>query len=439
MHIVEIISRKRDGQPLSQTEIEWFIREYTNDNLPDYQAAALLMAICIRGMNADETAALTMAMAESGEQLDLSDITDYAVDKHSSGGVGDKTSLVVLPLVAAAGVYVAKMSGRGLGYTGGTLDKMEAIPGFRSDLTDSEFRRLAQKNGMVLAGQTRKLAPADGKLYALRDVTGTVPSIPLIASSIMSKKLAAGAQGIVLDVKVGSGAFMKDVDSARELARVMVEIGHHAGRNVIALLSDMNQPLGHAVGNALEVREAIDTLNGNGPKDFLEHCLEIAAHMLRLAGRNAQWTDLNENRTYLNTRLTDGSALEKFRQMVVAQGGDSSYIDEPQKLISASIIERIDSKQNGYVSMIEADKIAQAAFELGAGRERKGDPIDPAVGIMTNVKVGDQVKPGDAIAEIHANDQQHQQIARELLHEAIQINPNPVEPLPLFYGTIYSH
>ena len=394
------------------------------------------MAIRIHGMTTEETTALTIAMARSGEQLDLSDITDYAVDKHSSGGVGDKTSLVVLPLVASFGVYVAKMSGRGLGYTGGTLDKIEAIPGFRSDLDENTFKQLARKNGIALAGQTRRLAPADGKLYALRDVTATVSSIPLIASSIMSKKLAAGANGIVLDVKAGSGAFMADVNSARELAQTMVEIGQRAGRDMVAVISDMNQPLGSAVGHALEVREAIETLNGGGPSDFREHCLEISAHMLRLAGRNEKWTDLTQSRSILIKALEAKQGLNKFRNMVSAQGGDTSYVDNPDKLPWAKFIQSVESERQGYISQVAADFVARAAFLLGAGREKKGDPIDLAVGILTHVKVGERVDVGTKLAEIHANDPTRLSIAQELLRDAIEISENPAKPLPLFYDTI---
>jgi pyrimidine-nucleoside phosphorylase len=436
MRAVDIIQKKRDNLVLSKEEIQWFIEEYTADVIPDYQAAALAMAIYFNGMNREETVALTLAMAHSGEMLDLSDITDYAVDKHSSGGVGDKTSLVVLPLVAAMGIPVAKMSGRGLGFSGGTLDKIESIPGMNVDLSDDEFRKLARETKLVLAGQTAKLAPADGKLYALRDVTGTVESLPLIAASIMCKKLAGGANGIVLDVKSGRGAFMKDIESARALAQIMASIGADAGRDVVALLSDMNQPLGHAVGNALEVAEAIETLKGGGPADFREHCLQVAGYMLTLAGQGKKWTKQDEVMSSLEIALTDGSAIAKFRQMVEAQGGDSSVIDEPSKLPQAKIKSEIKASQSAYISQVAADDIARAALALGAGREKKGDPIDYAVGIEVFVKVGDSVSEGQLAARIHANSEAQREVAQKYVNRAIQYSAEKVDPLPLFYGVI---
>lgn len=436
MRAVDIIQKKRDKQVLSKEEIQWFIEQYTADVIPDYQAAALAMAIYFNSMNREETIALTLAMAHSGEMLDLSDITDYAVDKHSSGGVGDKTSLVVLPLVAAMGIPVAKMSGRGLGFSGGTLDKIESIPGMNVDLSDAEFRKLARETKLVLTGQTAKLAPADGKLYALRDVTATVESLPLIAASIMCKKLAGGANGIVLDVKSGRGAFMKDINSARALAQIMVSIGADAGRDVVALLSDMNQPLGYAVGNALEVIEAIETLKGGGPADFREHCLQVAGYMVALAGQGEKWTDQAEVMKSLETALVEGSALTKFRQMVEAQGGDVSVIDEPSKLPQARIKTEIKATQSGYISQVAADDIARAALALGAGREKKGDPIDYAVGIEVFVKVGDSVSEGDLITRIHANSEAQLAVAQKQINQAIQYSEEKVEPLPLFYGVI---
>lgn len=436
MRAVDIIQKKRDKQVLSNEEINWFIEQYTADVIPDYQAAALAMAIFLNGMNREETVALTLAMAHSGEMLDLSDITDYAVDKHSSGGVGDKTSLVVLPLVAAMGVPVAKMSGRGLGFSGGTLDKIESISGMNVDLSDAEFRKLARETKLVLAGQTAKLAPADGKFYALRDVTATVESLPLIAASIMSKKLAAGASGIVLDVKSGRGAFMPDVDSARQLAEIMVSIGEDAGRDVVALLSDMNQPLGHAVGNAIEVAEAIDTLKGGGPIDFRDHCLEVARYMLVLAGQGQKWTDHDSVLESLTSALDEGLALAKFRQMVETQGGDTSVIDDLSKLPQAKIRLEIKATQSGYISLVAADDIARASLALGAGREKKGDPIDYAVGLEVFVKVGDSVLEGDVIAKIYADSEVQFEEAQSYVHEAIQYSSEEVEPLPLFYGVI---
>lgn len=438
MHAVEIIEKKRDGLVLTDEEITWFIDAVTHGDLPDYQLAAWLMAVYLKGMNREETVSLTLAMANSGDLLDLSDLTDYAVDKHSSGGVGDKTTLVVLPLVASLGILCAKMSGRGLGLSGGTLDKLESIAGYNVNLSGDEFRRLARENGLVLAGQSMQLAPADGKLYAMRDVTGTVPSLPLIASSIMSKKIAAGANGIVLDVKVGSGAFMKNYDDARALAQIMVDIGKDAGRDVIAAISDMNQPLGDAVGNALEVAEAIETLRGGGPVDFRRHCLQIAGHMLRLAGRGERWTDPAEVETLLVGQLENGAALGKFRQMVVAQGGDVRLVDDPSLLPTASIVETMTAEAGGCVQRVTANDVAHAAFELGAGREKKTDDIDLAVGVKVHVKVGDMVQVGAPLATIYANDPLKVASARAYLERALRISDEPVEPLPLFYDTLYS-
>ncbi len=438
MRAVDVIARKRDGEVLSTEEIQWFVQAYTQGDLPDYQAAAWLMAVYIQGMNRRETVDLTLAMAHSGEVLDLSSVADYIVDKHSSGGVGDKTTLVVLPLVAACGIPVAKMSGRGLGFSGGTLDKMESIAGYRVDLSREEFLAQARARGIVLTGQTANLAPADGKLYALRDVTATVSSLPLIASSIMSKKLAAGANGIVLDVKVGMGAFMKTVDEAKKLARLMVEIGREAGRDMIAVISDMNQPLGHAVGNALEVREAIETLRGGGPPDLREHCLAIGAHMLCLARRDTGEGAMEAALEELAGRLQSGDALRKFRELVEAQGGDVRMVDDPDQLPQASLVESIPVPQDGHVAQISAMAVAQAAFELGAGREKKGDAIDPAVGVVSCLKVGDQVRQGDVAFVVHANGQRQLEAAKALLARAVVYRDRPQTPLPLFYDTITS-
>lgn len=438
MRAVELIAKKRDGAALTSDEIRWLIHAFTNESIPDYQMAALLMAIYLRGMDRRETVDLTLAMAASGEQLDLSSIADYWVDKHSSGGVGDKTTLVVLPLVAACGVPVAKMSGRGLGFSGGTLDKLESIAGFNVNLSADEFKRIAREHGIVLAGQSMALAPADGKLYALRDVTATVESLPLIASSIMSKKIAAGANAIVLDVKVGVGAFMQTREQGAALARTMVEIGIDAGREVIAVLSDMNQPLGEAVGNALEVVEAIDVLNGAGPADLRVHCLEIAGHMLRLAGHGEQWADSDEVQITLARKLEDGSALAKFREMVEAQGGDVRMVDDPLLLPQAAIKETVNAPRNGYVHAVAADQVAWAAFELGAGRETKGAAIDLAVGVEVHINVGDEVTEGTPIATIHANDSTHVPACRARLERALRIDETPIEPLPLFYDVISS-
>ncbi len=438
MRATEIIEKKRDGGELTTEEIRWFVEGYTRDSIPDYQAAAWLMAIFLRGMSPRETLDLTLAMADSGDRLDLSPVIPYAVDKHSTGGVGDKVSLVVLPLVAAAGVPVAKMSGRGLGFSGGTIDKLESIAGYRVELSDKEFMQQVRDHGIVLCGQTKSLAPADGKLYALRDVTGTVPSLPLIASSIMSKKLAAGANAIVLDVKVGSGAFMKRVEEARELARIMVEIGSGAGREMVALLSDMNQPLGCAVGNALEVREAIETLRGGGPADLRQHCLVIGAHMVRLGRQETGSGALDEAIAELADLMDNGGGFEKFRELVNAQGGDVSMVDDPQRLPRARLVEDIPAGADGFVAAVDALAVAQATLELGAGRARKSDPIDPAVGVVVRCKVGDQVRAGDPLFTIHANDGAKLAQARALLEQAVQFSEGEPQPLPAFYDTLYS-
>jgi pyrimidine-nucleoside phosphorylase len=391
------------------------------------------MTVLLNGMTPQETTYLTLAMAHSGDILDLSSVAPLVVDKHSSGGVGDKTSLVVAPIVASYGLPVGKMSGRGLGFSGGTLDKMESIPGYRVDLTEAEFMHQLKKIGIVLTGQTSDLAPADGILYGLRDVTGTVPSIPLIASSIMSKKIAAGAQAIVLDVKLGYGAFMKDLEHARELAHLMVEIGKLSGRKVRALLSDMNQPLGEAVGNAIELKEAIETLHGRGPADFREHCFTIAAHML-LLGEKAK--TLEAAHSMAEKAITDGKAWEKFIQLVKAQNGDVSYIEHPEKLPSASIQEEIKADRDGYLSMVNAQLVGEAAVLLGAGREKKGAPIDLGVGIIVHYKVGAEIKKEDVLFTICGNDKERLEAARLKLKESIGIVNEKCAELPLFYGVV---
>ncbi len=438
MRAIDILAHKRDGFPLSKAEIDWFIAGYTRGDIPDYQVSALLMAIYLRGMNRQEIVDLTLAMVDSGERLDLSDISDYWVDKHSSGGVGDKTSLIVLPLVAACGVPVAKMSGRGLGFSGGTLDKLEALAGYQVNLSGERFRQLARDNGIVLAGQSLALAPADGKLYALRDVTATVSTLPLIASSIMSKKIAAGANGIVLDVKLGRGAFMSTLEEARGLAQTMVAIGKDAGRDVIAVLSDMNQPLGEMVGNALEVQEAIELLNGRGAHDIHEHCIQIAGYMLKLAGRGQKWTDAQEVDQLLRLKLANGEALAKFRLMVEAQGGDVRMVDDPSLLPQAALVETYTAPQGGYIAHIYADEIAWAAFELGAGREKKGDTLDLAVGLRVPVKVGERVEAGQTLVTIYANDSAKIAACRAHLDAAFGVSLHPIEPLPLFYDVLES-
>lgn len=433
MRAVDIIIKKRDHEELSREEIDYFVGGFTRGDILDYQVSAWAMAILLNGMTPRETTDLTMAMANSGEVLDLSGVVPIAVDKHSTGGVGDKTTLVVEPTVAACGLAVGKMSGRGLGFSGGTLDKMESIPGFRTNLSREEFLAQLGSLGLVLTGQSADLAPADGKLYSLRDVTGTVQSIPLIASSVMSKKIAAGAQAIVLDVKTGLGAFMQTLPEARELSERMVSIGKLSGRRVVAVLSDMNQPLGSAVGNALELREAIDTLHGKGPADFTEHCLEMAAYMLVL-GEKAP--DHATARTMAENALKSGKAWEKFRALVIAQGGDVSYVDDPEKLVKAKLVETTNASRTGYIQGIHARRVGEISVDLGAGRARKSDEIDHAVGILIHHKVGDRVEKGDPLFTIHANDQAALEQARFDLLAAHSWSERPVERLPLFYGVI---
>jgi pyrimidine-nucleoside phosphorylase len=435
MRAVEIIARKRDGYELSREEIEGFVRGFAQGEIPDYQVSAWAMAVVLRGMSPRETYDLTMAMVASGETLDLSRVAPRSVDKHSTGGVGDKTTLVVAPAVAACGVPVAKMSGRGLGYSGGTLDKLESIPGFRVELTPEQFLRQLKEVGLVLCGQTVDLAPADGKLYALRDVTATVPSPALIAASVMSKKIACGARGIVLDVKAGSGAFMVTVDEAEALARRMVDIGRRAGRRVVALISDMNQPLGYAIGNALEVREALATLQGGGPPDLREHCLRVAAHMLVLAGKAE---DLRQGRRRIAAALGDGTAFAKFRSLVRAQGGDLRVIDDPSLLPSAPTIVQVPSPRNGNLKRIDARTVGEASVRLGAGRARKRDLIDHSVGIVVHAKVGDRIRAGDLLFTIHARDITSAAEAQDALLAGVDYSTRPVAPLPLFYRTLRS-
>jgi pyrimidine-nucleoside phosphorylase len=433
MRAVDIIIKKRDKQELTSSEIEYFIRGYTSGEIPDYQAAAWAMAVLLNGMTSRETTDLTLAMAHSGETLDLSQVVPIALDKHSTGGVGDKTTLVVEPIVAACGVPVGKMSGRGLGFSGGTLDKMESIPGYRTDLTTEEFLHQLAEDGLVLTGQTADLAPADGKLYALRDVTATVQSIPLIASSVMSKKIAAGAQAIVLDVKVGLGAFMQTLNEARALARLMVDIAHLADRKALALLSDMNQPLGHAVGNALEVREAIETLLGGGPADFREHCLEVASQMLVLGGKVE--TDAL-GRKIAEDALVNATAWERFKRLVSRQGGDVRFVEEPQRLPHAPLIRTVESPAAGFLNRIDARQVGETAVTLGAGRVRKGEPIDHGVGIEILHKVGDSIEIGQPLFVVHARNDADLEAARLRLLAAHQWSQEAVSPLPHFYGII---
>lgn len=430
MRAVDIIIKKRDKQELTSQEIEFFIKGFTNGEIPDYQASSFAMAVLLNGMTPRETADLTLAMAHSGQVLDLSKVVDIAVDKHSSGGVGDKTSISVMPMVAACGLPVGKMSGRGLGFSGGTLDKLESIPGYRVDLTTDEFKQQLKEKGIVLTGQSLDLAPADGKLYALRDVTGTVPSMPLIASSIMCKKIASGAQAIVLDVKTGLGAFMQTLDEARKLGNLMVDIGRLAGRKTVALLSDMNQPLGSAVGNSLEVIEAIELLRGHAPKDYYEHCLHVAAHVL-VAGQRAK--DLDEGRAMAEKCIRNGSALEKFRVLVQAQGGDVSYVDDMSKFAHAKYVEVVNATRSGYISQVHARLVGEASVVLGAGRAKKSDSVDHAVGFLIHKKVGDKVEKGEALFEIHANNEEKLTEVRQVVLSAHAFSDEFVSPLPLFY------
>ena len=430
MRAVDIIIKKRDKQELTSQEIDFFINGFTNGGIPDYQASAFAMAVMLNGMTSHETKDLTLAMAHSGQVLDLSNIVDIVIDKHSSGGVGDKTSISVMPIVAACGLPVGKMSGRGLGFSGGTLDKLESIPGYRVDLTTDEFKQQLKEKGIVLTGQSLDLAPADGKMYALRDVTGTVPSTPLIASSIMCKKIAAGATAIVLDVKVGLGAFMETLEEARKLANLMVDIGHLAGRKTVALLSDMNQPLGAAVGNALETIEAIELLRGRAPKDYYEHCLHVTAHVL-LIGQRVK--DLEEGRAMAEKCIADGSALEKFRVLVQAQGGDVSYVDDITKFERAKYVEVVNAPRSGFISQVHARIVGEASVALGAGRARKSDLIDHAVGFIIHKKGGDKVEAGEPLFEIHANDKSKLDEGRAAVLSAHKFSDEFVSPLPLFY------
>lgn len=424
MRMYDIIIKKRNGEALSDEEIAYFIKGYTDGTIPDYQASALLMAIYFQGMTERETATLTMEMAHSGDMLDLSAIKGMKADKHSTGGVGDKTSLVLTPLAASIGIPVAKMSGRGLGHTGGTIDKLESFPGFTTGISEEQFINNVNTIGIAIAGQTKNMAPADKKLYALRDVTGTVDSIPLIASSIMSKKLAAGADVIVLDVKTGSGAFMKTEEDSIKLAEEMVKIGNNVGRKTLAVISDMDEPLGYAVGNAIEVKEAIDTLNGHGPADLLELCLTIGSLMAIGTGKAGS---TEEARRLLIEKLDDGSALKKFAEFVEAQGGDSAPVFNTELLPQASIVREVTSPVDGYVSHIESDRVGISAMKLGGGRETKESEIDLSVGILINKKVGDSVKKGEKIATLYANDNAKLEAALSELEQSYSYSQTPVE------------
>ena len=400
MRMVDLIEKKRDGFELSKEEIDFIIKGYTDGSIPDYQMSAFAMAVYFKGMNDIESTNLAISMLNSGDSMDLSSIEGVKVDKHSTGGVGDKVSLVLAPMVASLGIKFAKMSGRGLGHTGGTLDKLESIPGFNIYLTDEEFINQVNKCGLAIVGQTGNLTPADKKLYALRDVTATVNSIPLIASSIMSKKLASGSNAICLDVKVGSGAFMKDIESASKLATLMVQIGKNAGRSMTAILTDMDEPLGCAIGNQLEVIEAINTLNGNGPKDLTDICYEIGSYLV-LDAKKAN--SLEEAKNLLKKQIDNGEALNKLKELVEAQNGDSSYILDPSKFISAKEIVEVKANKSGYITYINALEIGISSMLLGGGRETMADVIDPSVGVVLTKKIEDYVNEGDVLAYVHSN------------------------------------
>ena len=433
MRMYDIIMKKRNGGELSREEIRFFIEGYTRGEIPDYQVSALMMAIYFQKMTEAETCELTMAMAHSGDMLDLSALRGCKVDKHSTGGVGDKTSLALTPMVAACGIPVAKMSGRGLGHTGGTIDKLESFPGFTTSLTTEQFIRNVNTIGIAIMGQTADLAPADKKLYALRDVTATVDNMSLIASSIMSKKLAAGADAIVLDVKTGSGAFMKQQADAFALAEEMVKIGKNAGRKTIAVISDMDQPLGRAVGNALEVKEAIATLRGEGPEDFRELCMVLGSRML-LAGGRADTVE--QARELLKNVISDGSALQKLSQFVEAQGGDPEAVSNPEILPAASMVVPVCADRDGYVEQIACEDIGICSLLLGGGRETKESVIDLSVGILLEKKKGDQVKKGDVLGYLHANDEKRLETAREKFIKAYTITEHKPSSEPLIKGIV---
>ena len=433
MRMYELIRKKRNGEALDEKEIQYMINGYTKGEIPDYQMSAMTMAIYFQGMNEQETLALTMAMAHSGDMLDLSDIHGVKVDKHSTGGVGDKTSLALTPMVAALGIPVAKMSGRGLGHTGGTIDKLESFTGFSTAISEEQFKENVNRIGIAIMGQTADLAPADKKLYALRDVTATVDNMSLIASSIMSKKLAAGADAIVLDVKTGSGAFMKKEEDAAALAKEMVKLGKGAGRKTFAVISDMDQPLGFAVGNALEVKEAIDTLNGKGPEDFVELCMTLGSQMILAAGK-AESTE--QAREMLQGVIQDGSALRKLAEFIHAQGGDEKLVYHPEKLPVASMIEEIPAPQDGYIQHIVCDEIGMCSLILGGGRETKESEIDLSVGLVLHKKVGDQVIKGESLATIHGNSREKIEAAKERFLNAYTFSTTPVEKKKLIKGII---
>lgn len=433
MRMYDIIHKKRNGEELTKEEIDFFVNGYTKGEIPDYQVSALLMAIYFQKMNKRETADLTMSMVNSGDTIDLSKIKGIKVDKHSTGGVGDTTTMVLGPMVASCGAPVAKMSGRGLGHTGGTIDKLESIKGFSVEMTEEQFINNVNKVGLAVGGQTKNLTPADKKLYALRDVTATVENISLIASSIMSKKIAAGADAIVLDVKTGTGAFMKTVDDSFNLAKEMVDIGTHVGRNTIAIVSDMDEPLGFAVGNALEVIEAVETLKGNGPKDLYDLCIELGSNMLLLS---EVAKDKNTAKKMLENSIRSGKALEKFKEFVKAQGGDISVIENTNLLPASKYNFEVKADRDGYVSKIIADEIGLAALSVGAGRETKESVVDPAVGVVIRKKVGDKVNKGENVAIIYANNIEKAKEAEFRIKNAYHYSEIKPEKRPLIFGVV---
>lgn len=434
MRMYDLIVKKRNGKELTTEEINFFIENYTKGIIPDYQVSALMMAIYFKKMNMRETSDLTMAMVNSGDVLDLSMIEGIKVDKHSTGGVGDTTSLVLTPMVAALGIPVAKMSGRGLGHTGGTIDKLESFDGFSVEITEEQFIKNVNTNKLAIMAQTADLAPADKKLYALRDVTGTVDNVSLISSSIMSKKIAAGAECIVLDVKVGDGAFMKSYEDAKILANAMVNIGENVGRKTVAIISDMDQPLGFAIGNALEVKEAIDTLLGKGPKDLFELCLTIGSHMVVLAKKAA---NIEEAKKMLLRTIEDGSAIKKFKDFIMAQGGNGTQVDNKESLPTAKYIVEVKSDREGYVTKINAQNMGLIAMELGAGRATKEDKVDLAVGIVLNKKRGDKIAIGETIAYIHSNHEDKVEKAKRDILSNYTIDKKIGENIPLIYEVVH--
>lgn len=432
MRMYDVIMKKRNGGVLTDEEIKFFIDGYTKGEIPDYQASAFMMAVYFQGMNNHETSVLTRFMAESGDTVDLSAIPGIKVDKHSTGGVGDKTTLVIGPIVAACGVPVAKMSGRGLGHTGGTLDKLEAIPNFKTNISTEKFFEIVNNIGVSVVGQTGNLAPADKKLYALRDVTATVDNISLIAASIMSKKIAAGSDAILLDVKTGSGAFMKTIDKSIELAQTMVSIGEHVGRKTVALITEMDRPLGNAIGNSLEVIEAVNTLKGYGPEDLTEICLQLSANMLYLAGKG----DIEECMKLAKDALSSGRALTKFREMVIAQGGDVSVIDNLELFEKAPIMYEVKAERDGWISAMDTERCGIASVVLGAGRENKEDIIDYSAGIILKAKIGEQVIKGQSLAILFTSRESAVKVAEAMLKQAIIFSADKPCVTPLIHARI---